>query len=447
MKKRPNRTGTIDQRPSGRWRVRAIVDGRRRTLETFPDEITAKRALKAWLTARDEGFIEAPSSVTLRTFGESWLNRRELEGSSARAKVRSIRGERSVWRRHVAVSELAAMPLQDVRAADVERFVAWLRQRETVHAIRTRGGPVLRPTGKPLTRSMQRDALRLVRQALDEALRLELVERNVADAVTVRRGGRVADLEDDWLRADEIEQLLACERISVRNRTAYACAIGLALRLNDLKALRVADVHLDARVPGPHVRVWIAKSEKWHRVPIAQWLEPWLRAHLATLPAGVAHVFVDADGAPYAKHYDFAWAAKREFRDRGRGEARKRTEHVTPSALELAGVERRIRFHDLRGTCATHLALGSWGRPWTLHEVQQMLAHTDQRVTERYVRRAVDAIASAMRETRGGPTRGGALVPRRTNGGVTSRDDDDARSAVNRLVGGSSPPPGAAKAR
>ena len=74
-----------------------------------------------------------------------------------------------------------------------------------------------------------------------------------------------------------------------------------------------------------------------------------------------------------------------------------------PSALERAGIARRIRFHDLRGTTATHLALGSWGRPWTLNEVQQFLSHSDQRVTERYVRRAQDALAQAAKATLGGP--------------------------------------------
>ena len=68
-----------------------------------------------------------------------------------------------------------------------------------------------------------------------------------------------------------------------------------------------------------------------------------------------------------------------------------------------AGVDHKIRFHDLRGTCATHLALGTWGRKWSLHKIQRMLAHADQRVTERYVRRAMDELATAAAETPGGP--------------------------------------------
>lgn len=75
----------------------------------------------------------------------------------------------------------------------------------------------------------------------------------------------------------------------------------------------------------------------------------------------------------------------------------------TRSALHRARVPRGIRFHDLRGTTATHLALGTWGRRASLHEIQAMLAHSDERVTERYVRRAIDMLAHASKATVGGP--------------------------------------------
>ena len=45
--------------------------------------------------------------------------------------------------------------------------------------------------------------------------------------------GRKADVSDDWLREDDIETLLRSPAITLRDRTVYACAIGLGLRLND----------------------------------------------------------------------------------------------------------------------------------------------------------------------------------------------------------------------
>ena len=387
-------------------RVRVTADGRRRTLGTYDDESTASRILKAFLAEVDAGVILEARAVTLAQLGAEWLDQRELHGSRARTAVRSIRGERSVWRRHVESSDLAKMAVQSIRTVDVEAYAVWLRSRRAVHAVQTKVGPIIRSTDKLLTRSMQREALRLVRQCLDEAVRRDLLSSNPARPVGVARGGRVKDLEDDWLRASEIDALLSCEQISIRDRTAYACAIGLALRLNDLKALRVEDVHLDARVPGPHVRVWISKSERFHRVPVMPWLVPWLRAQLARLPQHCEWLFLNLDGSRYAKHHDFAWAPKRERRPDAEG---KRALRTTPGALERAGLDRRIRFHDLRGTCATHLAIGTWGRTWSLHEIQRMLAHTDQPVTERYVRRALDELSVAAAETRGGPASGPPL--------------------------------------
>ncbi len=245
---------------------------------------------------------------------------------------------------------------------------------------------------------MQTHALRLVRAVLADAVHRELIQRNPGEGIRIARGGpRVRDLSDDWLRQDEIEQLLACDRISMRDRTVFACAIGLALRLNDLKNIERAHVHLDSQVPGPHVQVWIQKSDKPHRVPIMPWVAPWIRAALDS-SKGVRYLFPTSDGGRYTKFYDFGWGEKRG-REVVDGKPRIRR---VPCALERAGIKRRIRFHDLRGTTATHLALGSWGRVWSLTEIQHMLAHSDQRVTERYVRRAVDSLATAASATPGG---------------------------------------------
>jgi integrase len=409
MTKRANGRGSVEVLPDGRARIRAVIAGKRRQVgPLYPDEATALRMLAAWNDRRDAGLIEAPSEVTLASLGATWLDRRELNGSKKRAVVRSIAQERSVWRSHVEPSELAKLPIDTIEPADIEAFTYWLRGRTAVQATVSGFGSarttVRSPTKRPLSRAMQREALRLVRSVLSQAVRDQVIAVNPADEIGVAAGGpRAKDLSEDWLRQDEIEKLLACDVISLRDRTAFACAIGLALRLNDLKAIEVSHVDINARVPGPHVRVWLAKPEKWHRVPVMPWLVPWLRAHLATLPRHAKWLFPREDGAAYGKDYKFSWPEKRERVQRVVGKVKQRVLVRTPSALERAGVNRRIRFHDLRGTCATHLALGTWGRTWSMHEVQSMLAHSDQRVTERYVRRALDPTAAAAAATPGCP--------------------------------------------
>jgi len=392
------------------WRVRVKVGGKKKTVSGgHRREEDADVYRDAWNLELDVRGIEDAGGLTLGKLGETWLAGRELHGSRKRAAVKSIDSEKSAWRTHVASNRIATMHPAAIRVRDVEAFALWLRARKIVRAITMGSGSarktILRPTDQPLSAAMQREALRLLRGALDEGVRQELLKTNPAAEVGVAPGGpRPRDLSEDWLRADEIDRVLACGEINVFARTVFATAIGLALRLDDIKTIEVEHVALDAQVPGPHVRVWIQKSKKWHRVPIPAWLDPWLRAHLKTLPKKGKFLFPGADAERYGEGYDFGWAAHRE-RSRAKLGAERSTEIVVrPSTLARAGVKRKIRFHDLRGTTATHLALGTWGRTWSLHEIQMMLAHSDQRVTERYVRRAIDSLAQAMKATPGGPT-------------------------------------------
>lgn len=122
MGKGANRTGSIDQLRNRRWRVRVTVDGRQRTVGTYPDAETARQMRRAFLAEVEDEAIVAPASLTLRNFGEDWLNRRELHGSKTRAKVRNIENERSLWRRHIEPSALADMAVRSIRVRDVEDF-------------------------------------------------------------------------------------------------------------------------------------------------------------------------------------------------------------------------------------------------------------------------------------------------------------------------------------
>lgn len=64
-----------------------------------------------------------------------------------------------------------------------------------------------------------------------------------------------------------------------------------------------------------------------------------------TLAPGVASALVlpAADGRCHRDGYDAGWARVRR----------------------LAGIDRPVRWHDLRHMCASHLAQGTWGRAWT----------------------------------------------------------------------------------
>lgn len=445
-----NIEGSIEQLPSGRWRVRVTIEGRRRTLGTFATRALAESRLRAFRREVTDGTIEVPTGVTLAGYGHDVIDEREVNGSEHRVAVKGAENERSLWRRHVAPSVLGELQIDAVDQIAVRDFRTWLRSRVATRAIsiqpraiwsrvlehrppnasaryrRARGAALLvpeagrktvhRPTSKPISRQTQSHVLRILRAVLQHAVTEGVIATNPATEVRAAPSiVRSRDFNEDWLRGDEIDRLLACEQISAFDRRAYACAIGLSLRLNDLKSIERAHVHLDVEIPGPHIAVAIGKADgRAHRVPIMPWLVPVVREQLAA-SKGSRWLFPNRDKERYHKDHDFGWAEKRET-----GRPRR------PGALEVAGVARRIRFHDLRGTTATHLALGTWGRSWSLHEIQAMLAHTDQRVTERYVRRALDMLAEAARATTEGPR----MAPASVHVGPRQGEISDAASAA-----------------
>lgn len=224
-RRRGNGRGSVEVLADGRARVRIVVDGRRRQVgPLWPDEATAKRKLEVWLAAQGDGYIDAPQETTVARYGTTWLERREIEGSKRRAKVKTIGAEYSIWRRHVASSALGLMPIASVTAADVETFARQLRDVRAASAtIRGSGSKrrtVITDTKRRLSRSMQVHALRIVRQVLAQATADGLLAANPAADVNVAVGGqRPRDLSDDWLRDREIAQLLAwsAERRARRN--------------------------------------------------------------------------------------------------------------------------------------------------------------------------------------------------------------------------------------
>lgn len=417
----------IEPLPSGRWRVRL---GRKRVLlGVFDTEEKARAMHAAALSEIRSGRAVPVGRLTLSQHAAGWFDRRELRGRhSPEERVKGLKGERQLWARHVEPSDLCAMPVQAIRRRDVDDYVDWLGKRAAVQAIRSGlSGTRLVDTGRPLSSQRRKHALALVQMVIADAVAREIIGTNIADHARIKVRSR--DVREDWLRAHEIDALLGCEKLSERDRAGYACAIGLGLRLNDLKNIRLSDVRLEGNAP--HVLVWIGKSERQHRVPVLPWLRPRLERHIATLPEGSTLLFPGDDGEPFGKGFSFNWPAKKERTARGM----KRR----PSALELAEVDRRIRFHDLRGTTATHLALGTWGRQWSLTEVQQMLAHSDQRVTERYVRRALDHLDAAAAATRGGPS-GGSVPTMSPTKRASAENDSHAAGLLSRRSGIRIPP-------
>lgn len=318
--------GEIEKR-GDRYRVRVREEGQRVTIPcgtraTFPSFEDAARALAAWQVAQAER--DAPRGLTLRTWGETWFERRATDGIH-----RGVAKERSVWRMHVLDTALSRMPLRKIERRHVVRWLDDLCRKDAV-AVRHVGGVTERtPKGERVSVSTCRKALALVRRALSEAADLGHVAGNVAAGVSVPSRAEDEDAWD-WLRAGELAALLSLPvaprgkrpsgTISLAQRTMVAVAAYTGIRAGVLWRLRWSDVQLDGARPEIHARR--TKSGRNRRVPLLPPAVDALRAWRAQQRAiGASLVFPARDGTPHREGYQAG----------------------LPRLLRLARVERDIR--------------------------------------------------------------------------------------------------------
>ena len=85
---------------------------------------------------------------------------------------------------------------------------------------------------------------------------------------------------------------------------------------------------------------------------------------------------------------------------------------VCPGWKVKAGIARRVRFHDLRHTCASHLVMGTWGQAWSLSEVAAMLGHSRTTTTEIYAHLSPDHLFRKAAQTARDACLSGSELPR-----------------------------------
>lgn len=363
--------------PAGaKWRVRGFVNGKRTTLRGgVTSRAEAERFARVVSLEGSDAFAD-PHALTLASWGDTWLARRELDG------IAGIRQERSVWARHVAASALALLPLDAISAPHVVDWLDGVRRTRKTRTIRRRTGVELVELDEPISAQTAQHALRLLSGAFDDAVTRGIIHANPAAPVslprqrTTSRSQTDPDEDETWtfLDADEIARL---DALPDRRRALFVTAVYTGLRLGELLALRWADVDFERG----RVRVRRSKNGKPRTVPL---LDP-ARAALELARSirtarqhDSALVFCREDGAAYAEGYDGRWG------DTWRAKV----------------TDRAVRFHDLRHTCASHLVLGTWGRHLRLDEVKAWLGHGSILVTQRYAHLGeghLDELARTMR--------------------------------------------------
>lgn len=355
-----------------RFRVRLLVEGERRSYGLYDTYEEAEDALAAALEQRGA----LASGTTLRSWGEEWFRRREKSG-----RVRGLAKERGVWKVRIAGYAIASLPITRIKRVHVVR---WLEE-------------LVARTPRLSVQSI-RHARRLVIGALEAALDDGRITGNAA------RGARIPARDETtverwtWLTSDEIGALLAIPvhdpprvrggkggrktgTITSAQRSAMVVAIYAGLRAGELWGLRWSDVILDGDRPElvvRHSRELATKSGRVRRVPLLGPARAELERWRALAPGvGDALVWPADRGRCHRDGYDAGWARVKV----------------------LAGIARRVRWHDLRHTCASHLVQGTWGRTWRLEEVQAMLGHESIRTTQRYAHLAPGGLHDAARAT------------------------------------------------
>ena len=197
-----------------------------------------------------------------------------------------------------------------------------------------------------------------------------------------------------FLEADEIQRLLA--ELSPRWRSIFAVSIYAGLRKGEIAGLEWDDVDLGRRL------ITIArsydgdstKSGKVRHVPICDELLPHLREALGNRTGRLAFPMPDGSMMPdniklapilarALKRAEIVIAFEYVCRRKGCGHKERRAENVEARCpacsmrLWVKPIPKRVRFHDLRTTFATHLH----ERTGDIQLVQKLLGHSSPAIT------------------------------------------------------------------
>jgi len=350
MAKRGNAEGSIYKRADGRWAASvSLGNGKRKAFYGRTREDVARKLTLA-LKAKQDGLPLVGDRQTVGQYLGQWL-----EAAKPTLRPESYRRYQDVCRLYV-IPEVGKTPLARLSPVQLQRL----------YASRLAAG--LSPTSVALLHGV-------IHKALDQAMRWELVPRNVADLVTPPRRSTP---EMRSLSPEEANRLLDAAS-GQREEALIVLAVTCGLRLGELQALRWRDVDLDGArlrvtatyqgtIDGQAVFTEPKTAKSRREVHLSALAVATLRRHR------LAQIEERLRAANLWQDYDLVFAS-----ERGRPlDGNNLRQRAFARLLERAGLP-HIRFHDLRHTAATLLM--SQGVP--IKVASEMLGHADITTTLR----------------------------------------------------------------
>jgi integrase len=222
--------GNITRRGKSSWRLKFDVDGggkrECRYVTIRGSRKDAEAELARLLNEAYKGTLPDASKLTVEAYLWQWL-----DGKHGLSPV-TVERYREIIAKGI-VPTLGKIELQKLKPIEVK---AWLSN------MMTKGSR----TGGALSARTVRHLYRVLRAALEDGVKLDLLSRNVADAVSPPR---LDNAEIEILNADQIAAVLDALKDSCsRLRPIVSLALATGMRRGELLALRWSDVDLGQSV-------------------------------------------------------------------------------------------------------------------------------------------------------------------------------------------------------
>jgi len=238
---------SIYKRASGRYAV--LVDREsaanmprvRKSLGTFATKKEAEKAERDGLLAIERGVNPAPSRIRMDDLFVRFIADAEARNLSGT----TLYGYRAIWKRCAAIAAIDAHRLRPVDLSDLY-----------AHLSRAGG-----QDGDPLSTRSVGHTHTLLKTILRWAMRLEIVTRNVADAIEPPRGPRKRAKPYNHGDADRLISAAA----PTRHGPLVIVAFATGLRRGELAGLRWSDVDLDRRVATIRGAVAQVPGKTWYK--------------------------------------------------------------------------------------------------------------------------------------------------------------------------------------